>query len=137
MNMIRLALRNISGSAFRSWVVTLCALLVAAFTLTATLMISGTENSVRLALNRLGADIVVVPVGSEAKAESALLMGVTTRIWMPESNLDMVTTVPGVHGCLTATLLILYDECPLLFGFRYVPHCLRSEFRLYNPTMAH
>ena len=54
MNLYRLALRNITGSAFRSWVVALCALLVAGFTLATTLLVSGTETSMRLALARLG-----------------------------------------------------------------------------------
>ena len=97
MNLFRLVLRDITGSAFRSWVVALCALLVAGLTLATTLVIRGTENSMRLALGRLGADIVVVPIGSEAKAESALLMGVTTRIWMPETNVAKLAAVPGVQ----------------------------------------
>ena len=50
----------------------------------------------RLALNRLGADIVVVPLGSEVKAESTLLMEVTTRTWMPVSNLARFAAIQGV-----------------------------------------
>lgn len=96
MNLYRLAIRNIAGSAFRSWVVALCALLVAGFTLATTLLIRGTETSMRLALDRLGADIIVVPQGTEAKVETALLMGVTTRVWMPESNLARIAALPGV-----------------------------------------
>lgn len=96
MNLYRLALRNISGSAFRSWVVALCALLVAGFTLATTLLIRGTETSMQLALNRLGADIIVVPGGAEALVEGALLMGHTTRVWMPQANLAIIASLPGV-----------------------------------------
>ena len=39
MNLYRLALRNIAGNAFRSWVVALCALLVASFALATTLIV--------------------------------------------------------------------------------------------------
>ena len=75
MTLVRLTLRNLAGNAFRSWTVFLCALVVAGLTLSATLILRGAESSLRLALERLGADIVVVPQGAEAKVETALLMG--------------------------------------------------------------
>ena len=50
MNLYRLAFRNIAGNAFRSWVVALCALLVASFALATTLIVRGAESSLRLGL---------------------------------------------------------------------------------------
>ena len=97
MNLTRLALRNLSGSAFRSWVVGLCAFLVACFALSTTLVMRGAEDSLRLALGRLGADIIVVPQGAEAKVESALLMGTPTRVWMPAGNVQKIAAIPGVQ----------------------------------------
>ena len=97
MNIFQLALKNISGNSFRSGVVALCAFLVAAFALSTTLLMRGAENSLRLAIGRLGADIVVVPAGSEAKIESALLMGVPARFWMPRENIEKIAAVPGVQ----------------------------------------
>jgi len=98
MNLYHLAFKNISGNSFRSGVVVLCALLVAAFTLTTTLLMRGAESSLRLAIDRLGADIVVVPAGSEAKIESALLMGVPAKFWMPQDNVNKIATIPGVQA---------------------------------------
>lgn len=97
MNAFQLALRNISGNAFRNGVVSLCALLISAFALFTTLVMRGAETSLRLTIDRLGADIVVVPEGSEAKIESALLMGVPARFWMPEHNLDRIASIAGVE----------------------------------------
>jgi putative ABC transport system permease protein len=97
MNIFQLALKNISGNSFRSGVVALCAFLVAAFALSTTLLMRGAENSLRLAIGRLGADIVVVPAGSEAKIESALLMGVPAKFWMPRENIEKIAAVPGVQ----------------------------------------
>ncbi len=97
MSLFQLALKNISGNSFRSGVVSLCALLVAAFALTTTLLMRGAENSLRLAIDRLGADIVVVPAGSEAKIESALLMGVPARFWMPQENVNKIAAIPGIE----------------------------------------
>jgi putative ABC transport system permease protein len=78
-------------------VVSLCALLLAAFALFTTLVMRGAETSLRLTIDRLGADIVVVPEGSEAKIESALLMGIPARFWMPEGNLQKLAAIRGVE----------------------------------------
>ncbi len=97
MSALQLAWKNISGNAFRNGVVALCALLVSAFALFTTLVMRGAEASLRLTIDRLGADIVVVPEGSEAKIESALLMGIPARFWMPEEHLARIAALPGVE----------------------------------------
>ncbi len=96
MNMFRLALRNITGSSFRSWVVLLCALFVAGFSLSTTLIIQGAEQSLRLAIDRLGADILVVPEGSETRVETALLMGKPATAWMPAENAEKIKNISCV-----------------------------------------
>jgi putative ABC transport system permease protein len=97
MSAFQLALKNISGNAFRNGVVSLCALLLAAFALFTTLVMRGAEASLRLTIDRLGADIVVVPEGSEAKIESALLMGIPARFWMSADNLNQLAAIEGVE----------------------------------------
>ena len=96
MSLLGLVWRNIAGSSFRSWVVFLCALFVSGLALSSTLIMRGAETSLRLAMERLGADIVVVPEGTESKVESALLMGQPTTVWMPQENVRQVAAVPGV-----------------------------------------
>jgi putative ABC transport system permease protein len=96
MRLTRLVLRNISGSTFRSGVVFLCALIVASLALSTVLIVRGADDSLRLALKRLGADLVIVPEGSETKVGTALLMGVPTKTWMPLDSLDTIARVPGV-----------------------------------------
>ena len=96
MNLMRLALRSISGNSFRSWVVGLCAMLVASFALATTLVVRGAENSLHLAIDRLGADILVVPQGAESKVETALLMSTPISVWMPNTVLAGIAAVPGV-----------------------------------------
>ena len=94
--MIRLASKNIGDSAFRSWVVFLCAALVAAFAISATLVIRGAENSLRLVLDRLGADVMVIPSGNETRVEHALLMGVPVTVWMPRAVVTKIAALPDV-----------------------------------------
>jgi putative ABC transport system permease protein len=96
MTALQLALKNIQGSTFRSWAVFLCSLVVAGFALSITLIVRGAENSLHLASDRLGADIIVVPQGSQTGIEGALLMGTPTRMWMPQENLQKIAAIPGV-----------------------------------------
>ncbi|MBI5033998.1 MAG: FtsX-like permease family protein [Chloroflexi bacterium] len=98
MSLFELAWKNLAGNTFRSTVVAVCALLVAAFALFATLVLRGAATSLQLASDRLGADIVVVPEGAEAKMEGALMMGVPAQFWMPKDNVAQVATIPGVQG---------------------------------------
>lgn len=98
MSLLRLAWKNIAGNGLRSWVVALCALLVAAFALFATLLLRGAATSLELAADRLGADIVVVPEGTQTEMEGALLMGVPAQFWMPAENVQKLAAIPGVQA---------------------------------------
>ena len=53
MNLFRLALKNIEDNAFRSWIVAICAGLVVAFIIGATLVINGSQESMQRSLNAL------------------------------------------------------------------------------------
>jgi len=98
MSLIRLALRNIAGNTFRSFVVLLCALLISGMALTTGMILFGADNSLRLAMDRLGADIIVVPEGAADRVESALLMGRPTQSWMPASVVDRVAAAMDVQA---------------------------------------
>ena len=63
-------------------------MVVAGFSLSTVLIIRGAQDSLRLALNRLGADIIVVPEGRRDQVETALLMGKPVKVWMPQENLS-------------------------------------------------
>jgi len=126
MHLLQLARRNIAGNAFRSWVVALCACLVAGLALGTALILRGADSSLRLANQRLGADIVVVPEGTVEKVEGALLMGHTTRVWMPTRNLDLIAAVPGVQTASPQIYLstLLNASCcsvPNMFLVAYDP----------------
>ena len=56
----------------------------------------GGEESLRLARERLGADIVVVPRGSVTGVEGALLLGNATNTYMPRGVVESIAAVPGV-----------------------------------------
>jgi putative ABC transport system permease protein len=98
MSLLNLAWKNISRNGVRSWIVALCALLVAAFALFATLLLRGAATSLELAADRMGADIIVVPEGAQTQTEGALLMGIPTQSWMSAALVDTLAAVPGVEA---------------------------------------
>lgn len=98
MELIRLALKNLRGSGFRSIAILLAVMGVAGLLMATTIVIKGAQYSLDSGLKRLGADILVVPVGAETKVESALLMGKPTRIWMSDGNISAVASIPGVEA---------------------------------------
>jgi putative ABC transport system permease protein len=98
MRLIRLAIRNVAGHSFRSWMVFFCATLMAALVISSTLILGGANDSLRLAVERLGADIIVVPKGLEQRLESALLMGIPAYGWMADTVPDDIAALPGVEA---------------------------------------
>lgn len=98
MQLVRLALKNIRGSGFRSIAVLLSVMAVAGFLLATTIIIAGARYSLDAGLKRLGADILVVPEGAEIKIETALLMGKPVDVWMPRENVQKIASIPGVEA---------------------------------------
>jgi len=92
-----LVLRNIGAAGFRSAVILACVALVAGFALFTALVTEGSDQSLSKAKQRLGADILVVPKGSESRVQTALLSGRPTTAWMPKENLGKIAQISGVQ----------------------------------------
>ena len=91
-----LALRSIGANELRSWLLGLCAFCIAAFAVTTVLVVQGAQQSLHLAADRLGADVVVVPRGAQTQVDGALLMGTVSRTWMPRADVARIAAVDGV-----------------------------------------
>jgi putative ABC transport system permease protein len=96
MSLISLVLKNIRGNAVRSLLAFLCVLGVSAFFMSTMVVSRGTQESLQKGLERLGADILVVPYGAQTDIETALLMGKPSHIWMPQAYLDELASIDGV-----------------------------------------
>jgi len=97
LNTLKVAFNNIKGSGFRNLAIFLCVMGLSAFLLCTTLMIKGAERSLNVGIDRLGADILVVPTGAESRVETALLMGKPTTVWMDRSKMTEIAAIPGVE----------------------------------------
>ncbi len=137
MNPWGLAFRDVSRNSFRSCAVILCALLVAGFSLATVLIVGGAGDSLELAQQRFGADLVVVPEGAERETKGALLMGVPMQAWMPVANVAEIAEVPGVASASPQLYLATledspYSSAPALFLVAYEP---ASDFTI-KPWLA-
>jgi len=94
--LVVLALRNAAGDPVRSWLIAVCAFAIAAFAVSTAILVRGGQDSLRLAADRLGADVVVVPRGAATEVDGALLMGTVSRRWMPQADVARVAAVRGV-----------------------------------------
>lgn len=96
LGLLYLAAQNLKRKPFRS-IVTVAIVIIAAGTLfSATLLISSVQQSLKVGMKRLGADILVIPEGAEESSESALITGVPTSFYMDNTVLQEVRSVPGV-----------------------------------------
>jgi len=96
MKMWRIAIRNIWGDKVKSMAIFCCVFGVAGFFVSMDLINGSAQNSLNVGLERLGADILVLPEGAQSKVESALLMGKPTQVWMSDQYVTRVAQVNGV-----------------------------------------
>jgi putative ABC transport system permease protein len=87
----------------------------------------GGQESLRLARERLGADVVVVPRGAVTGVEGALLLGNATNSYMPRGVVGNIQAVPGVaiaspqlyltsmanSSCCSVSLMFMYAFDPV------------------------
>jgi len=95
---VGLALHGIAGSAFRSVLIVVCALIVAGFVLATALLAQAAQDSLTRSLDRLGADLVVVIESARTDAKDALIMGTPTAARMPGVFTSWVARVKGVEA---------------------------------------
>lgn len=72
-------------------------MLISGFLLATTLLSRGQQHSLRVGLERLGSDLMIVPIEKRSEAEAAFLIGKpVSNCWMPEENLAKVAKLEGV-----------------------------------------
>jgi putative ABC transport system permease protein len=96
VSIFKLAWRNIQNNAFRSTILSICIMMIAGMLTFVMLIVHGINESLRFGTDRLGADILVLPEGTEAKVQTALFMGATVDAWMPRENVERIRDFPGV-----------------------------------------
>ncbi len=100
MNLWRLISQSIRGRRLRSGLIIIFITLLAGLMLSSTLVLRGMESGLRTGMERLGADIIILPYhGWEPiVAKGALLTGeVVFGYWMRGDNLEKIARLEGVE----------------------------------------
>jgi putative ABC transport system permease protein len=133
LNSIVLAIKNIRGNGFRNAMIFMAVMIVTGFLLGTTLIIRGTERSLNAGIERLGADIIVVPEGAETTVETALFMGKPASVWMTSDILNDIADIPGVAMASPQLYLAsLYGaSCCSVWEMPLVVYDPRTDFTLH------
>ncbi len=96
LTILHIARKNLRRRLFRSLAIAASVAVVAGTLFSVTTVMESVERSLKRGTARLGADVIVVPEGYEAKARAALLAGEPSTFYMPRSVVDKVRKINGV-----------------------------------------
>ncbi len=98
MTLFYLVVRSIRGRQFRSLLISFFILVLTGFLLATTVILRGMEGSLRTGLERLGADIIVVPYDATEEAAKAVMAGrLVTKCVMPADNMYRIAGLEAVE----------------------------------------
>ena len=130
MNLLRLVSRSIRGKILRSALIVIFITLLAGLMLSSTLVLSGMVSGLRTGMERLGADILIVPHrGWETGMAQGPLLASELVIgrWMPADNLDRIAGVEGVEQASPQLCLKPLTGTPLSSTERLYPVAFDPE----------
>ncbi len=96
LGLLYLAAQNLRRKPFRSFVTIAIVGLAAGTLFSATLLIGSVDRSLEVGMERLGADLLVVPEGYQESGQTALITGAPTSFYMDGAVLGQVSSISGV-----------------------------------------
>jgi putative ABC transport system permease protein len=99
------ALKNLKRKAFRTGVLVFSIALLVSLLIFAISFTVSVASSLKKSAERLGADLVVVPVGARGFAEEFLLESKNTSFYMPSSIIEKVKKIEGIEAITHHTYL--------------------------------
>lgn len=101
----RLAIENIRRKPFRSFAFIFLILLFSFALLAGTVLSTSLSRGVSSLSDRLGADVMVVPAGYEAKIDSILLSGKPNSFYLPGSVMEKLETIEEIEKMTPQTYI--------------------------------
>jgi putative ABC transport system permease protein len=96
LNLFQLSVKNLGRRRLRTVAVALCLGLVIAALFSESLLTQGVERSLKVGVERLGADILVVPKGEDTVVQTSLLVGAPISFFMDAGKQHEVADILGV-----------------------------------------
>ena len=98
MSLLYLVLRGLKDRQFRSLLIGFFILVLTGFLLATTVILRGVEKSLRTGMEKLGADIVVIPYDATERAQKEVLAGrLGTTDWMPADHVRRIVEMEAVE----------------------------------------
>jgi putative ABC transport system permease protein len=131
MLLFKIALKNLGRKRFRSLSIILAGTLACGLVFSGAVILKSVQSGLALGMARLGADIMVVPAGYEAKGSNILLGSEATAFYMDRQIEGKVSEVSGVkqtspHLYITSLLI----ECCTMPTVRLVGFDPATDFTL-------
>jgi putative ABC transport system permease protein len=104
-NILSVAMRNLRRKSFRTFVLVLSIGLLVSILVFGTSFIVSVNASIVRASNRLGADLLVVPIGARDFAEEVLLETKVKQFYMDRSLIERVKKIEGIEEVTYQTYL--------------------------------
>ncbi len=108
-NFFTVALKNLKRKPFRTGVLVLAIALLVTLLIFATSFTISVSSSLKKSSDRLGADLLIVPVGARTFAEEFLLESKETSFYMDRSIIDRVRKIEGIEAITHQTYLSTID----------------------------
>jgi len=105
ISFISVALKNLKRKTFRTGVLVFSIALLVSLLIFAISFTVSVASSIKKSSERLGADLVVVPVGARGFAEEFLLESKNTTFYMPISIVEKVKKIDGIEAITHHTYL--------------------------------
>ncbi len=105
LNGKNLAIKNIRRKPFRSFMMILLISLFSFALVVGVVLSTSLSKGVSSLSDRLGADVMVVPEGYEAKIDSIILSGKAINFYLPKDAYDKVKDIEGIEKITTQTYI--------------------------------
>jgi putative ABC transport system permease protein len=102
---VSVALKNLKRNSFRTGILVLAIATLVSLLLFATLFTMSVSSAIRQASDRLGADLVIVPMGARGFAEEFLLESKNKSFYMPQEIIEKVKSIEGIEAATYQTYL--------------------------------
>ncbi len=135
ISFISVALKNLKRKTFRTGVLVFAIALLVSLLIFAISFTVSVASSLKKSSERLGADLVVVPVGARGFAEEFLLESKNTSFYMPIGIIDKVKKIEGIKTLTYHTYLSsISGLCCDIMPTRIVAYNPETDF-IINPWL--
>ena len=91
-----IVLQNLKRKPYRTAAIALCVMIATGMLFAATVTMRSIQNSLQVGLERLGADLIVIPRGYQVTTQEAFIAGQPTSFYMDQRVINEVAAQPGV-----------------------------------------